>query len=308
VLVLWSEESVGSEWVIEEADHGKINRMLVPARIDDVRPPIGFGQIQAANLINWTGDIGNPEFERLLHAIESILGPSPKHIRETEQAAEEERKRGEEERRKVEEKLRFEEAGKRAEAEPKTEEYRKRKEIDEKRKAEEERKRKQAEEESERARKFEAKRKAEENRKRKANAKERKFSNVIFKEGDQGYPKWLATLWVFPLLMLGLHGTTLLIFPSEYGYEVKYLLTIGFMSIMVPFAFTLVHTRPSNKFFRVLKFSAVLASAFWVVIPPMVWMGAVRYSHADPGEMTQLSMAIFLGAVAVSGVYQLFRR
>lgn len=87
ILVLWSEKSINSEWVIEEADRGKINRMLVPARIDDVRPPIGFGQIQAANLISWTGNLDSPEFEKLVEAIESILGPSPKHIRETDQAA-----------------------------------------------------------------------------------------------------------------------------------------------------------------------------------------------------------------------------
>ena len=74
VLVLWSEKSITSEWVIEEADHGKINRMLLPARIDDVRPPIGFGQIQAADLINWKGDIGDPEFKRLVNSIDSIIG------------------------------------------------------------------------------------------------------------------------------------------------------------------------------------------------------------------------------------------
>ena len=28
VLVLWSKTSIKSEWVIEEADHGKINKML----------------------------------------------------------------------------------------------------------------------------------------------------------------------------------------------------------------------------------------------------------------------------------------
>jgi hypothetical protein len=66
VLVLWSEKSIASEWVIEEADHGKAGGMLVPARIDDVRPPIGFRQIQAAHLIDWTGDTGSDEFQKLL--------------------------------------------------------------------------------------------------------------------------------------------------------------------------------------------------------------------------------------------------
>lgn len=318
ILVLWSTISTtkGKRWVVEEADYGLEHGKLIPALIDDVRPPIGFGQIQAAKLINWTGDINNAEFKKLVDALESILGPSPKHTRGPAQATEEERKqkqeeekkREEEERRKAEEKLRFKEERKRVEAERKAEEERKRKEIEAKRKTEEEPKRKQAEEKSEHARKAEAERKAEEERKRKADEEEVKPGNIVFKEGDQGYPKWLSTLWAFPLFMLGLHGTTLLIFPSEYGHEVEYLCTIGVMSIMVPFAFTLARTRPSSKFFRVLKFSATLVSAFWVVIPPMVWVGAVQYTHADPGEMSQLSVAIFLGSVAVFGVYQLFRR
>lgn len=99
ILVLWSTISTtkGKRWVIEEADYGLEHGKLIPALIDDVRPPIGFGQIQAAKLINWTGDINNVEFKKLVDALESILGPSPKHIRVTEQTTEEERKQKQEE-------------------------------------------------------------------------------------------------------------------------------------------------------------------------------------------------------------------
>jgi formylglycine-generating enzyme required for sulfatase activity len=157
VLVFWSEKSIDREWVIEEADHGKANKVLVPARLDNVPPPIGFRQIQAANLINWAGNENEPEFVKLLHALESILGPSPKQLKEKEQAAEEERKRQE-----AEEEARRE---RKAEAEFRAEEQRKREQAEEQRKTEEKRR---LEEEQKRA---EAEPKPEEERKRKADTK-----------------------------------------------------------------------------------------------------------------------------------------
>ena len=94
VLVLWSKKSIVSEWVLEEADYGKSNGMLIPARMDDILPPFGFRQIQAANLINWTGDKINPEFNKLLVALEAIIGPSPKHVQEAERDRKEAGKKG----------------------------------------------------------------------------------------------------------------------------------------------------------------------------------------------------------------------
>jgi hypothetical protein len=76
VLVIWSKTSVYSEWVLDEADEGKGRKMLVPAIIDDVRPPLGFRQMQAANLVNWNGNTSNPQFKGLQIAIEAIIGPS----------------------------------------------------------------------------------------------------------------------------------------------------------------------------------------------------------------------------------------
>ena len=51
VLVLWSVNSVESEWVTdEEASEGKRRKILVAARIDHVEPPMGYKGIQAADL------------------------------------------------------------------------------------------------------------------------------------------------------------------------------------------------------------------------------------------------------------------
>jgi formylglycine-generating enzyme required for sulfatase activity len=84
ILVLWSITSTTSKkrWVLEEADYGLEHAKLIPALIDDVRPPRGFGQIQAARLTDWTGDIDHPEFRKLIAALETILGPSPRRLRE----------------------------------------------------------------------------------------------------------------------------------------------------------------------------------------------------------------------------------
>jgi len=63
VVVLWSKESVKSGWVKEEAGRGKERKILVPARIDPVEPPIGFGLIQAGDLANWKGELNHEGFK-----------------------------------------------------------------------------------------------------------------------------------------------------------------------------------------------------------------------------------------------------
>ena len=55
ILVLWSAASIGSAWVVEEADDGRGRGILIPVLIEAVRPPMGFRQIQAANLTVWDG-------------------------------------------------------------------------------------------------------------------------------------------------------------------------------------------------------------------------------------------------------------
>ena len=55
VIVLWSETSVQSHWVEQEADEGQRRRILVPALIDRATIPLGFRSLQAANLVGWNG-------------------------------------------------------------------------------------------------------------------------------------------------------------------------------------------------------------------------------------------------------------
>jgi len=74
VIVLWSKESVLSDWVRTEAEEGKRRGILVPARIDDVNIPLAFRRIQAADLVSWSGALPNAGFEELADAVSGVLG------------------------------------------------------------------------------------------------------------------------------------------------------------------------------------------------------------------------------------------
>ena len=54
VVVLWSNDSVTSRWVLDEADIAIGTEKLVPIRIGDVQPPIGFRRLQFLDFSTWT--------------------------------------------------------------------------------------------------------------------------------------------------------------------------------------------------------------------------------------------------------------
>ena len=74
VIVLWSEVSVKSNWVKEEADRAARRGILIPVLIDKIQPPLGFGRIEAADLINWQGESSNPGFIELIRAVSNTIG------------------------------------------------------------------------------------------------------------------------------------------------------------------------------------------------------------------------------------------
>jgi hypothetical protein len=55
VLVVWSQISVAASFVRDEAAYGAEREVLLPVRIDRVRPPIGFGEYQTLELVGWNG-------------------------------------------------------------------------------------------------------------------------------------------------------------------------------------------------------------------------------------------------------------
>jgi formylglycine-generating enzyme len=60
VIVVWSRNSVISEFVHEEADDGRDRKILIPICIDDVRPPLGFRSIQHEDFTDWRGEPDHP--------------------------------------------------------------------------------------------------------------------------------------------------------------------------------------------------------------------------------------------------------
>jgi hypothetical protein len=56
VVVLWSENSVRSEWVRNEAAAASERGVLVPVMIDRVKLPLEFRHRQTIDLVGWDGD------------------------------------------------------------------------------------------------------------------------------------------------------------------------------------------------------------------------------------------------------------
>ena len=72
VIVLWSNQSVRSRWVKTEAAAAADRDCLLPVLIEDIAIPFEFKRIQTAMLMNWRGDASDPEFSRLITAIEQL--------------------------------------------------------------------------------------------------------------------------------------------------------------------------------------------------------------------------------------------
>ena len=56
VIVVWSQSSIVSDWVRDEAEIGRDREVLLPILIDDIKPRMGFRGIQAQNFIDWQGN------------------------------------------------------------------------------------------------------------------------------------------------------------------------------------------------------------------------------------------------------------
>ena len=74
VVVLWSEASLESAWVQDEAAEGRDTGRLVPVAIGSAKPPLGFRQFHTIDLGTWDGH-GQPEsLDNLLDAISQMSG------------------------------------------------------------------------------------------------------------------------------------------------------------------------------------------------------------------------------------------
>lgn len=69
VIVVWSRNSVGSRFVCDEADEGAAREILFPALIDNVDIPLGFRQIQTADLTHWRGNLNDPALKAFVETV-----------------------------------------------------------------------------------------------------------------------------------------------------------------------------------------------------------------------------------------------
>jgi tetratricopeptide (TPR) repeat protein len=79
VVVLWSQASVQSPWVQDEASEGRNSGRLVPVIIDDSQPPLGFRQFQAIDLSQWSGRSGAKVLDAVQRAILTTIGKKGSH-------------------------------------------------------------------------------------------------------------------------------------------------------------------------------------------------------------------------------------
>lgn len=73
VIVAWSQHSVNSTWVAEEADDGRRRSVLVPVLLEPVEQPRGFREIQAADLTDWQPGCPSLRFDSLIKDIRVLL-------------------------------------------------------------------------------------------------------------------------------------------------------------------------------------------------------------------------------------------
>lgn len=73
VIVAWSNSSIASKWVTEEADVAQKRDALIPVFLDVVEIPFGFRSIQAADLSDWEPEQGSKNFDELVNEIGKIL-------------------------------------------------------------------------------------------------------------------------------------------------------------------------------------------------------------------------------------------
>ena len=69
VVVLWSKDSILSEWVKNEAAVAAERGVLVPALIDNVKLPLEFRRKQTADLIGWDGAPSHGGFQALCEGV-----------------------------------------------------------------------------------------------------------------------------------------------------------------------------------------------------------------------------------------------
>ena len=76
VVVVWSENSVQSRWVRDEAQFGAERQILVPISIDGTGPPLGFRSFQSTPLTSADGSFQEARLAQIIDGIKTKIGRS----------------------------------------------------------------------------------------------------------------------------------------------------------------------------------------------------------------------------------------
>jgi hypothetical protein len=79
VVVIWSQRSVASNFVKEEAQLAYDAGKLLPVKVEEVEPPVGFRRVHAANLVGWRGDGQHLQWRALVEEVRQRLGAPTSH-------------------------------------------------------------------------------------------------------------------------------------------------------------------------------------------------------------------------------------
>ena len=81
VIVLWSGAAARSQWVRAEADVARQAGTLVQIALEDLTPPLPFGQIHCVKLLDWSGDTTLHDWRQVIQSIDELLkGRAPARI------------------------------------------------------------------------------------------------------------------------------------------------------------------------------------------------------------------------------------
>ncbi|HUK83229.1 MAG TPA: TIR domain-containing protein [Verrucomicrobiae bacterium] len=73
VVVVWTRRSIDADWVRSEALEAMERKILVPVRLDDVRPPMAFRRIQTVDLVGWPERRDPEAYKRLIGGIAAFI-------------------------------------------------------------------------------------------------------------------------------------------------------------------------------------------------------------------------------------------
>lgn len=79
-IVVWSEQSVESEWVQAEAAEAKQQDKYLPVKINESDIPLGFTQRTFQSLVDWEAGVEHAGFSQLLKDVERLVKRPPTRV------------------------------------------------------------------------------------------------------------------------------------------------------------------------------------------------------------------------------------